>query len=44
MSDLVAGRQPYRGLRRRLLSTFELGLMVDLYRQKAARPELPASG
>ena len=44
MSDLVAGRQTYRGLRRRLLSTFELGLMVDLYRQKAARAELPASG
>jgi len=26
MIDLVAGRQPYRGLKRRLLGTFELGL------------------
>ena len=26
MADLVAGRQPYRGLRRRLLATMELGL------------------
>lgn len=28
MLDLVAGRQPYRGLKRRLLGTFELGLML----------------
>jgi geranylgeranyl reductase family protein len=33
MVDLVAGRQPYRGLKRRLLGTFELGLMLRmLYR------------
>ncbi|HYT76940.1 MAG TPA: NAD(P)/FAD-dependent oxidoreductase [Vicinamibacterales bacterium] len=28
MVDLVAGRQPYAGLKRRLLSTFEIGLMM----------------
>jgi geranylgeranyl reductase family protein len=28
MLDLVAGRQPYRGLKRRLLATMELGLAV----------------
>jgi hypothetical protein len=28
MIDLVAGRQPYAGLKRRLVSTFELGLML----------------
>ena len=28
MIDLVAGRQPYRGLKRRLLSTMEVGLML----------------
>jgi geranylgeranyl diphosphate/geranylgeranyl-bacteriochlorophyllide a reductase len=37
MSDLVSGRQPYRGLRRRLLGTLELGLMIELMR---ARPEM----
>ncbi len=36
MGDLVAGRQTYHGLRRRLLSTFELGLMLELYRQRAS--------
>jgi geranylgeranyl reductase family protein len=30
MADLVAGQQPYRGLRRRLLKTFELRLMLEL--------------
>jgi geranylgeranyl reductase family protein len=30
MIDLVAGRQPYRGLKRRLLGTMELGLMMRL--------------
>jgi geranylgeranyl reductase family protein len=30
MIDLVAGRQPYRGLKRRLLGTMELGLMLRL--------------
>lgn len=28
MLDLVAGRQPYRGLKRRLLGTMEVGLML----------------
>ena len=28
MADLVAGRQPYRGLKRRLLGTLEFGLML----------------
>jgi flavin-dependent dehydrogenase len=31
MADLVAGRQTYRGLRRRLLATFELKLMAGLF-------------
>jgi geranylgeranyl reductase family protein len=30
MLDLVAGHQAYRGLRRRLLTTFELRLMVEM--------------
>jgi geranylgeranyl reductase family protein len=30
MIDLVAGRQPYAGLKRRLLATFEVGLMLRL--------------
>jgi geranylgeranyl reductase family protein len=30
MVDLVAGRQPYAGLKRRLLTTFELGLMLEV--------------
>jgi geranylgeranyl reductase family protein len=30
MADLVAGQQPYCGLRRRLLKTFELRLMLEL--------------
>jgi geranylgeranyl reductase family protein len=30
MADLVAGRQPYRGLKRRLLRTWELGLAWQL--------------
>ena len=32
MVDLVAGRQPYRGLKRRLVSTLEIGLMLKLLR------------
>jgi geranylgeranyl reductase family protein len=32
MSDLVCGRQPYAGLRRRLIATCELGLMRELFR------------
>jgi len=28
MADLIAGTQPYRGLRRRLLATFEVGLAL----------------
>ena len=31
MADLVAGRQSYRGLRRRLLATLELKLMLGLF-------------
>jgi flavin-dependent dehydrogenase len=31
MADLVAGRQPYRGLRRRLIETLELRMMLDLF-------------
>jgi flavin-dependent dehydrogenase len=31
MIDLIAGRQTYRGLKRRLLSTLELGLMWRLF-------------
>jgi hypothetical protein len=30
MRDLIAGVQPYRGLRRRLLATGELRLMASL--------------
>ena len=30
MLDLIAGCQPYRGLRRRLLATMELGLMMRM--------------
>jgi geranylgeranyl diphosphate/geranylgeranyl-bacteriochlorophyllide a reductase len=36
MADLVAGRQLYRGLRRRLLGTLEWRLMFDLYRNRTA--------
>jgi geranylgeranyl reductase family protein len=36
MADLVAGRQMYRGLRRRLLTTMEWRLMLDLCRNRAA--------
>jgi flavin-dependent dehydrogenase len=32
MIDLVAGRQPYRGLKRRLLATMELGLALRALR------------
>ena len=31
MADLVAGEQPYHSLRRRLLRTFELRLMLELF-------------
>jgi geranylgeranyl reductase family protein len=31
MADLVAGQQTYRGLRRRLLKTFELRLLLELF-------------
>ncbi len=34
MADLVAGDQPYRGLRRRLLGTFELGLAWRVLRSR----------
>jgi hypothetical protein len=32
MRDLVAGTQPYRTLRKRLLGTFEVGLAWQLLR------------
>jgi flavin-dependent dehydrogenase len=32
MADLVSGRQTYAGLRRRLLGTFEVRLMLDFFR------------
>ena len=40
MIDLVAGRQPYRGLKRRLLATMELGLALRALRgrQRATYP------
>ena len=34
MIDLVAGRQPYRGLKRRLLGTMELGLALRALRRR----------
>jgi len=34
MVDLVAGRQTYRGLKRRLLGTFELGLALRVFRTR----------
>jgi geranylgeranyl reductase family protein len=37
MIDLVAGRQPYRGLKRRLLRTLEVGLAWQALRQDWAR-------
>ena len=33
MLDLIAGRQPYRGLRRRLLATMEVKLMIEMLRR-----------
>lgn len=36
MSDLVAGEQPYHTLRRRLLATFELRLMLELFGLRGA--------
>lgn len=38
VADLIAGRQQYRGLRRRLLRTFELRLMWELFVSSGARP------
>ena len=32
MVDLIAGRQSYRGLRRRLLATMEVKLMIEMLR------------
>ena len=37
MVDLIAGRQPYAGLKRRLVSTLEVGLMLQLLRNHLAR-------
>jgi flavin-dependent dehydrogenase len=36
MADLVAGRQTYAGLRRRLLATVELRLMLELFARTSA--------
>ena len=36
MADLIAGEQPYAGLRRRLLSTLELGLAWKVFVRKGA--------
>ncbi len=33
MADLVAGRQSYRGLRRRLLGTMQLGLLLEMLKK-----------
>jgi geranylgeranyl reductase family protein len=38
MIDLIAGRQPYSGLKRRLLGTLEFGLMMKLVASKRHRP------
>ena len=35
MADLIAGDQPYRGLKRRLLGTLEWKLMIELLRARA---------
>jgi geranylgeranyl reductase family protein len=35
MADLIAGEQPYRGLKRRLLGTLEWKLMLELWRARA---------
>ena len=43
MVDLVAGRQPYAGLRRRLLGTLEFGLMFRLLTSSATNPGAAAS-
>jgi flavin-dependent dehydrogenase len=37
MADLVAGRQSYRGLRRRLLGTLQIGLLLEMLKGSAAR-------
>jgi hypothetical protein len=37
MIDLIAGRQDYAGLKRRLLGTLEFGLMMKMIRLKRHR-------
>jgi geranylgeranyl reductase family protein len=44
VADLVAGRQGYRGLRRRLVRTFELGLAMKLARSYIGRSASGRSG
>ena len=34
MTDLVAGRQSYQGLRRRLLGTLQLGLLFEMLKHR----------
>jgi geranylgeranyl reductase family protein len=43
MVDLVAGRQPYAGLKRRLLGTLELGLMLRMVTSAATNRGAAAS-
>ena len=43
MVDLVAGRQPYAGLKRRLLGTLEFGLMLRMVTSAATNRGAPAS-
>jgi geranylgeranyl diphosphate/geranylgeranyl-bacteriochlorophyllide a reductase len=38
MLDLIAGRQPYAGLKRRLLGTLEFGLMTRVLTSRYSRP------
>jgi geranylgeranyl reductase family protein len=38
MMDLVAGRQPYRGLKRRLVGTLEMSLMLRVLTSRDTRP------
>jgi len=39
MADLIAGRQTYRGLKRRLAATFELGLAWRVLSERSSRRE-----
>jgi geranylgeranyl reductase family protein len=43
MADLIAGRQPYHGLRRRLLRTWEFGLIAEWLRNRTIRGSATAA-